>query len=110
MSGWNFAGLAVLVAGAVVLYLSINLRAALGDLAAVEQQLMQEAARASMWQQRFEFADEEIGRLQAELAATAPFDTLTAAPFDTLTAATAFTAEDMAFLLREASRLREPKG
>ncbi len=101
MSGWGVAGLVLLVAGAVVLLLWINLRTALHDLAELEQRLMQEAVRASMWQRRFEFADEEIGRLQAELVATAPFDTLTAAP--------AFSADDIAFLLREASRLTEPK-
>ena len=94
MSGWGVAGLVLLAAGATVLVLWINLRAALNDRAELEQRLMKEAVRASTWQQRFEFADEEIGRLQAELAATAP----------------AFSADDVAFLLREASRLREPKG
>ncbi|MBP8293930.1 MAG: hypothetical protein KAX65_14225 [Caldilineaceae bacterium] len=97
MSGWGVAGSLLLVAGAAVLLLWANLRSALMDLAELEQRLMQEAVRASTWQRRFEFADEEIGRLQAELAATAPFDTLTTAP--------AFSADDMAFLLREASRL-----
>ncbi len=97
MSGWGVAGLVLLVAGGAVLLLWANLRAALHDLAELEQRLMEEARRAAMWQWRFDQADEEIGRLQAELAATAPFDTLTTAP--------AFSADDMAFLLREASRL-----
>ncbi len=91
MSGWGVAGLVLLVAGGTVLLLWANLRTALHDLAVLEQRLMQEAVRASTWQQRFEFADEEIGRLQAELAATTP----------------AFSADDMAFLFREASRLGE---
>lgn len=89
MSGWGVAGLVLLVAGGTVLLLWANLRTALHDLAELEQRLMQEAVRASMWQRRFEFADEEIGRLQAELEGRAP----------------AFSVEDMAFLLREASRL-----
>ena len=93
MSGWTFAGLAVLLAGAVVLWLWVNLRTALNDLAVLEQKLMEEARRAAMWQWRFDQADEEIGRLQAEIAGMQP----------------AFTADDMAFLLREASRLEVPK-
>ncbi|MBP8292972.1 MAG: hypothetical protein KAX65_09375 [Caldilineaceae bacterium] len=97
MSGWGVAGLLLLVGGGVFLLLWANLRTALHDLAELEQRLMQETVRVSTWQRRFEFADEEIGRLQAELAAPAPFDTLTTAP--------AFSADDMAFLLREASRL-----
>ncbi len=94
MNGWSVAVMVVLAAGGAVLYLIINLRGALHDRAVLERTLMQEAARASMWQQQCEVAAGKIDRLEAQLAATAP----------------AFTAEDMAFLFREASRLTEPKG
>lgn len=89
MSGWDVAALVMLGACVVVLFLWINLREALFDLAELEQRLMQEGVRASMWQQQCEYAEEEIGRLQAILWAPA------------------FTAADMAFLSGEASRLRD---
>lgn len=94
MNGWSVAVMVVLAAGGAVLYLIISLRGALHDLAVLERTLMQEAARASMWQQQCEVADEEVVRLEAKFAATA----------------TAFTAEDMAFLFREASRLTGNQG
>jgi hypothetical protein len=51
------AVMVVLAAGGAVLYLIINLRGALHDRAVLERTLIQEAARASMWQQQCEVAD-----------------------------------------------------
>lgn len=93
VSGWAFAALVVLVLGAVVLYLHINVRELTFEVLRLRKRVEIERRERELWESRFEFAEQEIADLRQQLAATAP----------------AFSADDMAFLLREASRLREPK-